>query len=204
MRCIDDDWGGGKVENWRNEPYSTNSSHDFGHENRGSTGMRKFVPTFSEGAYPFEGIQFPLIRLPEIFLAYAECMNKLDNQPEAYIYINKVRNRVGLKNIEDVKATWTEEELFEQILMERACEMSFEQIRWFDITRNRLTSKLDQQLSEVRIEKNHGGTGYTYSYPKTVSNERNWWTSFNPKWFLLPFPLDEVQKGYGIVQNPGW
>jgi starch-binding outer membrane protein, SusD/RagB family len=202
LQCIDDDWGGGKVENWRNEPYSTNNNRLA--NNSGSTVMRKFVPTFELGAYPFEAIQFPLIRIPEIYLSYAECMNVLDDQTEAFKYINIVRNRVGLKNIEDVKATWSEEELFEQILTERACEFGFEQIRWFDITRNKLASKLEMQLSDVWIEKNHGSTGYTYSYPEISYNKRNWWTSFNPKWFLLPYPLDEVQKGYGLVQNPGW
>ena len=27
---------------------------------------------------------------------------------------------------------------------------------------------------------------------------------FDPKWYLTPFPLTEVNKGYGLVQNPGW
>ena len=24
------------------------------------------------------------------------------------------------------------------------------------------------------------------------------------KWLMMPFPQDEVNKGYGIIQNPGW
>ena len=24
------------------------------------------------------------------------------------------------------------------------------------------------------------------------------------KWFMMPFPQDEVNKGYGLIQNPGW
>ena len=24
------------------------------------------------------------------------------------------------------------------------------------------------------------------------------------KWYLSPFPITEVNKGYGLVQNPGW
>ena len=27
---------------------------------------------------------------------------------------------------------------------------------------------------------------------------------FEPKWYLSPFPQTEVNKGYGLVQNPGW
>jgi len=24
------------------------------------------------------------------------------------------------------------------------------------------------------------------------------------KWMLMPMPLSEINKGYGLVQNPGW
>ena len=24
------------------------------------------------------------------------------------------------------------------------------------------------------------------------------------KWLLMPMPLSEINKGYGLVQNPGW
>jgi len=33
---------------------------------------------------------------------------------------------------------------------------------------------------------------------------RAWATNFSPKCYLSAFPLDEVNKGYGLVQNPGW
>lgn len=34
---------------------------------------------------------------------------------------------------------------------------------------------------------------------------RIWWTQgFDPKWYLQPFPINELNKGYGLIQNPGW
>lgn len=37
------------------------------------------------------------------------------------------------------------------------------------------------------------------------SNPRSWWTTgFEPKWYFQPFPVTEVNKGYGLEQNPGW
>ena len=33
---------------------------------------------------------------------------------------------------------------------------------------------------------------------------RIWQDKFSPKWFLSAFPSDEINKGYGLVQNPGW
>lgn len=31
-----------------------------------------------------------------------------------------------------------------------------------------------------------------------------WTNGFDPKWYLFPFPQTEINKGYGLVQNPGW
>jgi starch-binding outer membrane protein, SusD/RagB family len=203
MQCVNDDWGGETVQNWKNNqggwakhvagPRRTNSS--------GSTVVRKFIPGWTSGI-PVQGWHFPYIRLPEIYLSYAEAMNELGNMPAAYEYINKVRNRVGLQNIEDV-GTWDKESLREQILTERACEFGFEQVRWFDITRHKLSSVLTAPLHNVWIEKNADGS-FTYTYPEITYNARAWWTNWDNKWFLLPFPLDEIQKGYGLSQNPGW
>jgi len=203
MLCVDDDWGGQRVENWKNQvgswalhtvgPRRTNSS--------GSTIVRKFIPGWTAGI-PVIGHHFPYMRLPEIYLSYAEAMNELGQMSVAFEYINRVRNRVGLKNIELV-GSWNKESLREQILIERACEFGYEHVRWFDIVRHKKASALSEPLHNVWIEKNADGT-FTYSYPKIQFNRRVWWDNFDHKWFLLPFPLQEVQKGYGLVQNPGW
>lgn len=33
---------------------------------------------------------------------------------------------------------------------------------------------------------------------------RSWWNNFSPKWYLAAFPPSEVNKEYGLTQNPGW
>ncbi len=200
LQCIDDDWGGEQIQNWKNKPWAKHVKGPRRTNTSGSTVIRKFIPGFSSGI-PVQEHQFPYIRLPEIYLSYAEAMNELGNQSEAFKYINKVRNRVGLKNIELV-GSWDTESLREQILTERACEFGYEQVRWFDITRHKLADALNKPLHNVWIEKKSGK--YEYNYPEINYKRRTWWTNFEEKWFLLPFPLDEVQKGYGIVQNPGW
>ena len=48
----------------------------------------------------------------------------------------------------------------------------------------------------------------TYKYynvsDKNAALNRAWATNFSPKWYLSAFPVGEVNKGYGLVQNPGW
>lgn len=200
LQCIDDDWGGEQVENWKNQPWAKHVKGPRRTNGSGSTVIRKFIPGFTSGI-PVSQQQFPYIRLPEIYLSYAEAMNELGKQAEAFKYINMVRNRVGLKNIEQV-GSWDTESLRNQILTERACEFGYEQVRWFDITRHKLVDAISSPLHNVWIEKVDGA--YVYTYPEINYNKRSWWTYFENKWFLLPFPLDEIQKGYGIVQNPGW
>ncbi len=51
-----------------------------------------------------------------------------------------------------------------------------------------------EQPTHFRYEK------YPISMPV-----RYWWKyGFDPKWYLTPFPQTEINKGYGLVQNPGW
>lgn len=46
---------------------------------------------------------------------------------------------------------------------------------------------------------------FEFERPEIVTGARKWWTDgFEPKWYFQPFPLTEVNKGYGLEQNPGW
>mgnify|MGYP003234981124 FL=1 len=49
-----------------------------------------------------------------------------------------------------------------------------------------------------------GNLVLTYSDPSKMDQGRIWQDKFSPKWFLSAFPSDEINKGYGLVQNPGW
>ena len=66
-------------------------------------------------------------------------------------------------------------------------------------TENRIvtaTSKVDGALQP---------TYFDYEKFELKNSRRYWWLyGFEPKWYLSPFPQTEVNKGYGLVQNPGW
>lgn len=48
-------------------------------------------------------------------------------------------------------------------------------------------------------------TNFEYEKFEITTGARIWWTEgFDPKWYFQPFPITEVNKGYGLDQNPGW
>lgn len=82
---------------------------------------------------------YSYLRLPEIYLTYAEALNELGRRDESYEWLNKVRTRVGLPEMNDALLsvaqngktlpTYTEPltgnaQLREEILDERARELS--------------------------------------------------------------------------------
>jgi hypothetical protein len=162
--------------------------------------MRKFFPESNYALRPDH--HWPYLRMAEIYISYAEAMNELGDQATAYTYLNMIRNRVGLKNIQDLKATWTKEELRQEIIDERAREFGYEELRWYDIARWKIESAFTKTLYKPFINKS--GSTFTYTYPEITKNPRYWKTNFSPKWYLSAFPSFEVNKGYGLIQNPGW
>lgn len=116
--------------------------------------------------------------------------------------------------------------LREEILDERARELFFEENRWYDIVRWKREDIFKKTLYGIEISIAEGGgvrtsdtnndgvindeddidayaSTFVYSAPKAEST-RYWANHWDPKWYLSAFPTDELNKGYGLVQNPGW
>ena len=46
---------------------------------------------------------------------------------------------------------------------------------------------------------------FDYEKQEITVGKRYWWTNgFDPKWYLQPFPITEINKQYGLTQNAGW
>ena len=172
-------------------------------------------------------LQWPYLRLAEMYLIYAEALLKSKNDLTGAIeQVNKVRARVGLGDLAacnpDKNLTTDADALLEEILRERACELGLEDVRLFDMTRYKREDLFRKQLHGLKIYRNDGGgntpwsgtTGNSSAYPKPtqftyeafplVNPSRAWWSNFSPKWYLSAFPPSEVNKKYGLTQNPGW
>lgn len=211
--------------------------------NRAITGFcsRKYIWDYNDETFMNRPSNYSYLRLAEIFLTYAEALNETGNKAEAYKWLNKVRQRVGLPEMNDallaqVQAgkhipTYAEPlqgdpKLREEILDERARELYFEENRWYDIVRWKRDDIFKKTLYGIKITIAEGGgvrtadtnndgviddrddidayaSTFVYSAPKAEAT-RYWAKHWDTKWYLSAFPTNEVNKGYGLVQNPGW
>lgn len=81
------------------------------------------------------GINERIMRYADVLLMYAECLNELNQTPQAYDFIQQVRTRVGLPNLQISKPSMSQDEMREQIAHERLLEFCLEGHRFDDIHR---------------------------------------------------------------------
>ena len=180
--------------------------------------IRKFFWDFNPETYHYKPVCSPYLRLAELCLTYAEALNETGNTDEAKVWLNKTRNRAGLPDITDAQLarlhpddelakapdypeTSGDKRLREEILDERAREFCFEEVRWYDLIRWKLADILSEPLYGITITGNAQALEFSDPEPEPT---RAWTGQFDPKWYLSAFPSDEINKGYGLVQNPGW
>lgn len=172
---------------------------------------------------------WPYLRLSEMYLIYAEALAQNNSFDDAIKQVNVVRSRVGLKGLKESQPETDfndKTNLINAILNERACELGFEDTRFFDMIRYRRADLFERTLHGLRIFRQKDGKDYNFSYSdKKQGSEgweasqpthfryekfplgnvaRVWWTNFDTKWYLSAFPPTEINKGYGLTQNPGW
>jgi len=155
---------------------------------------RKFVPEGNMNGLITDRrhtpINWPVIRLADVYLLLAEVYNEDGNQLKAVEYINKVRTRVNMPGINSGPvwlAATTKDEVFQRIFRERAFEMANEGHRDMDFRR----WKLSEQLLNNKAET--GVTG------KTMLNRK-----FTSRDYLWPIPATEIEMNPLLTQNPGW
>lgn len=163
-------------------------------------GIRKFYLDGDAATSLSSIVHWPYLRLGEIYLSYAEALNEINGGPTsaAYEAANRLRRRVQMP---DLRPGMNQEEFREAILKERATEFAYEEVRWFDLIRWRKEDVFQQPLHGVNTFRNPDGS---FTYEVFELPARYWRNNWDPKWFLSAFPPDEVNKGYGLVQNPGW
>ncbi|MFV0325491.1 MAG: RagB/SusD family nutrient uptake outer membrane protein [Bacteroides xylanisolvens] len=224
--------GGDPYELWVGGSHAgTNSQYE---TMRYATGYDNMKYYLGPSDYLRQNTQWVALRLSDLYLTYAEALLQANNDHQGAIdQIDIVRARVGLPGLvqsnPDKRLLTDKDALLEELLRERACELGLEDSRFFDLIRYKRADRFEKQLHGLltyrldedggRIDKpwrdgtddtgkNKGAlqpTRFQYEKFELKNSRRYWWLyGFEPKWYLSPFPLTEVNKGYGLIQNPGW
>lgn len=194
------------------------------------TGYKKFkwLLDYTASKMDDEFIGVSYIRLAEMYLIYAEALAETGDLQGALDQLHVVRSRVGLGRLEqmnpELNLTTDKDALINEILRERNCEIGAEcGDRVYDMIRRMREDLFTKTLHEIRIyrlDENGNrmeGDDLTwdsstpwpkFEYEKTPiqTGARRWWEpgGWSNKWYLDPVSRVEIQKGYGLTQNPGW
>lgn len=205
-----------------------------GGKGAGTSESGQFATGFANNKFYFNGETnrvhvWPYVRLAEVYLIYAEALAQNGQLDKAINNVNIVRARVGLKGVKesDASKNWGDKQtVLDAIMKERAVEFGFEETRFFDLIRYRRSDIFQKQLHGLRMYRQKDGKDYNFqwqgkkekedgyepNYPTHYRYEkyeiqnvrRSWWRNWDNKWFLSAFPPTEINKNYGLTQNPGW
>lgn len=158
---------------------------------------------------------WPVVRLGELYLNYAEAAAEAGDTEEAIKYVDKIRERAGIPSVKEAWATigvtsFTKDQIREIVRQERMVEMYMEHQNFWDMRR--------WLLAEIYFNAEPVGNNIQtdnfneFAVPTKLNgqpvpggNAPNIVRSFtSPRNYLMPIPYGEVQKNKNLVQNPGY
>jgi hypothetical protein len=171
--------------------------------------VKKLVSTGTiQASSGYSGVEysFPVIRLADLYLLYAEALNEIKSVPDADVWqwIDIIRERAGLNGVVD---SWkkstnpdkprTKNGMREIIKQERLIELCFEAQRMPDLRRWKDAARY--MNIPVQGWNYGGGKRETYYQVKTYYQR-----DYTTKHYLWPFELNDLTVNGNLVQNPGW
>jgi len=163
----------------------------------------------SENGYDIEYYPWPVIRLADLYLLYAEAINETEgpigeNQSELFTYIDLVRQRAGLQgvkyswdNFANTKKYLTQDGMREIIHRERLIELALEGQRFWDIRR----WKTAPSYYQTPIEGWNVTEGNPDLFYKVVPLFEQ---KFSVKNYFWPLREAYIENNRNLVQNIGW
>jgi hypothetical protein len=170
--------------------------------------MHSYKNSITETTNHVEYYPFPVLRLADLYLLYAEALNEYGGpSDEVFHYIDLVRNRVGL---EGVRESWrkysvhperpnNKDELREIIHQERTIELAFEGERFWDLRRWKKINELNEQPVGWNVQR--GETAEDFYKVTPVSQIP---VQFSVRDYLWPIKEYELSVNGKLIQNYGW
>ncbi|MCL3779225.1 RagB/SusD family nutrient uptake outer membrane protein [Prolixibacteraceae bacterium JC049] len=160
----------------------------------------------SSRSYTSVKYAFPLIRLSDLYLAYAEALNEYAGpSDDVYSYIDQVRERAGLKGVVE---SWRDNSISPEkplnqdglrtiIQQERMLELAFEGRRYWDVRRWMRAEELFNTTVKGWDVTSKDKDDY-YNLLDLYHRE------FEPKDYFWPIRSYILTVNPNLDQNPGW
>jgi hypothetical protein len=169
--------------------------------------LSSYLSTYSSTTFTEKKYNWPVIRLADLYLLYAEALNESLEAPdqEVYDYVNLVRERAGLKSVEE---SWSQYSVYPEkyknkegmrkiIQQERNIELAFEGQRFWDIRRWGLAVEYFKQ--PIQGWNVYGTTSQDFYQPVTLAN-----LNYSLRDVFWPIAESEMLINPNLLQNPGW
>lgn len=128
---------------------------------------------------------WPVIRLEDVMLLYAECVGPTE---EGYEMLNKIRSRAGLDELSGL----SEEEFLTAVDNERRYELAEEGQRWHDLVRH------NTYVETLKAMFDNDDTTVNSTYRAFMSR-------VTADMYLYPIPQSQMEVRAGLYeQNPGY
>ena len=152
---------------------------------------------------------WPIIRLSDLFLLYAEAINEAEgpdgtNSVEMFKYIDLVRKRAGLKGVKESWNTYANSQKYNNptgmrqiIRQERMIELCFESQRFWDIRRWKTAPEhYRTPIEGWSVREWEAAAYYT---PKVMFQQQ-----FSIRDYFWPINTSDITNNRNLVQNIGW
>ncbi|MDR2038476.1 MAG: RagB/SusD family nutrient uptake outer membrane protein [Bacteroidales bacterium] len=168
-----------------------------------------YESTYATSAFNTRDYPFPIMRLSDLYLLYAEALNEAadneTNRNDALTYVNMVRDRAGLPSVEDAWDNFSSNPtkyksqlgLRQIIQQERLIELSFEGHRFWDI--RRWKTAMEAYNTPIRgwdLKQSQP----EFFYKPIVLQKQN----FGIKDYFWPIRESNITTNRNLVQNIGW
>jgi hypothetical protein len=198
-----------KYANYRNLGFAGHiAGNSYSITGYGIKKLYSFRATQSYTANSYEYYPFPIFRLADLYLMYAEALNESEGAvPDVFHYINLIRRRAGLEDLEYCWDNYTNlpkgyyndrDNMREIIRRERTIEMAFEGKRFWDLRRWRNISEFNVTPQGWNI---YGETAEDFyvltNLPKTT-------LQFSIKDYFWPIKESDLYVNENLIQNYGW
>lgn len=143
--------------------------------------FRKMLNDFTDNGESFHsGNNYRFLRFADVLLMYAEALNGIGQTNAAYAYVDRVRERAGLRKLSVAMPGLNQQQFLEQLKHERITELSGEGHRWDDLAR-------------------WGELG-----PQLASRDAGFANFVKGKHEFFPIPQQDIDINTNLKQNPGY